>query len=68
MVYSYLLDLYRVLDERKKHIELKISQVSNDPDKQQYEQGRLTVINEFKDYLTAHYHAKLPRRMQQHHK
>jgi hypothetical protein len=66
MVYSYLLDLYKVLDQRKKHIELKISQVSTDLEKQQYEQGRLTVINEFKDFLTTHYHAKLPRRMQQH--
>jgi hypothetical protein len=66
MVYSYLLDLYKVLDQRKEHIEFKISQVSNDLEKQQYEQGRLTVINEFKDFLTTHYHAKLPRRMQQH--
>jgi len=64
MVYSYLLELYQVLDKRKKDIEFQISQLSNDPDKLQYQQGRLTTINEFKDFLTTHYHAKLPRRIQ----
>ncbi|NOR26623.1 MAG: hypothetical protein GQ542_19975 [Desulforhopalus sp.] len=64
MVYSYLLDLYQVLDKRKKDIEFQISQLSNDPEKLQYQKGRLTSINEFKAFLTTHYHAKLPRRIQ----
>lgn len=68
MVYNYLLDLYQVLDKRKRNIEFQISQSSNDPEKQQYLQGRLTAINDFKDFLTTHYHAKLPRRIQKHQK
>jgi hypothetical protein len=64
MVYNYLLDLYQVLDKRKRNIELQISHSSNDPKKQQYQQGRLAAINDFNDFLTTHYHAKLPRRMQ----
>lgn len=66
MVYNYLLDLYQELDNRKKNIEVMISQVSNDMDKLQYQQGRLTAVNDFKDFLTTHYHTKLPRRMQKH--
>ena len=65
MVYSYLLQLYNVLDQRKKDIELEISHLADDPESLQYQQGRLTVINEFKDFLVTNYHAKLPRRMQQ---
>ncbi len=65
MVYSYLLDLYKVLDQRKKNIELKISHLADDPESLQYQQGRLTVISEFKDFLKTNYHAKLPMRMQQ---
>jgi hypothetical protein len=67
MVYSYLLDLYQVLDTRKKEIHLQILQLSNDPEKLQYQQGRLTAINDFKVFLTTHYHAKLPRRVQKLH-
>ncbi len=68
MVYSYLLDLYKVLDQRKKDTELKISDLSNDPESLEYLQGRLTVINELNDFLVKNYHAKLPRRMQQNQK
>ncbi len=64
MVYSYLLDLYQVLDTRKKAIELHLSEISNDPEKLQKQQGRLTAINDFKAFLTTHYQAKLPRRIQ----
>ena len=66
MVYSYLLNLYQVLDKRKKDIEFQMSQLSNDPEKLQYQKGRLTSITNFKDFLTSHYHAKLPRKIQKH--
>jgi hypothetical protein len=64
MVYSYLLDLYQVLGKRKESIEINLSDLSNDPESLQYYQGRLKAINDFKDFLTTHYHSKLPRRMQ----
>ena len=63
MVYSYLLDLYQVLDKRRQTIELRISKSSNDPEKLQYQQGCLKVIDDFKDFLTTNYHTKLPRRL-----
>ncbi|MGB3225826.1 MAG: hypothetical protein WBB23_23765 [Desulforhopalus sp.] len=64
MVYSYLLDLYKVLDERKNSLELQLSQAANEPELNQFLNGRLAVINDFKEFLTTHYNAKLPRRMQ----
>lgn len=67
MVYSYLLDLYRVLDTRRDEIQSQISQLSNDPEKLRYQQGRLAVINGLKVFLTDNYHAKLPRRIQKLH-
>jgi hypothetical protein len=67
MVYSYLLDLYRVLDKRKKGIQFQISQLSDDHEELQFQQGRLAVINGLKVFLTDNYHAKLPRRIQKLH-
>ncbi|MCP4338605.1 MAG: hypothetical protein GY799_06865 [Desulfobulbaceae bacterium] len=67
MVYSYLLDLYRVLDKRKNEIQFQMSQLSNDPEALQLQQGRLAVINGLKVFLTDNYHAKLPRRIQKFH-
>ncbi len=64
MVYSYLLDLYQMLDKRKKNIELQMSALSNEQETLLYLQGRLKAITDFKDFLTMHYHSKLPRRMQ----
>lgn len=66
MVYSYLLDLYQVLDKRKNDIEFQLSQLSNDSESHQFQQGRLMALNDFRDFLTTHYHGKLPRRMQKH--
>lgn len=67
MVYSYLLDLYQVLDKRKKEIQLQISKSSNNAEQSEYQQGRLTAINNFKVFLTTHYHAQLPHRIQKFH-
>jgi len=64
MVYSYLLELYKVLDERKRNIEVLISKLPDDSKERQFQQGRLTALTDFEDFLTTHYQSKLPRRMQ----
>ncbi len=64
MAYNYLLDLYRVLAERKNEIERHNSGSAESPEDEQYHQGRLTAINDFTTFLKNNYHAKLPRRVQ----
>lgn len=68
MVYNYLLDLYQELDKRKENIEMMIAEAADDIDKRKYQKGRLRTVEDFKDFLTTNYHAKLPRRIQKHQK
>jgi hypothetical protein len=60
MVYNYLLDLYKMLEERKKELggEKSLSSDSNE-----YQRGQLAAIREFTSFLKDNYHEKLPRRM-----
>ena len=64
MAYTYLLDLYRILAERKHEIEKLGNEPFESPEAAQYRQGRLTAVNDFTAFLKTNYHAKLPRRMQ----
>ncbi len=68
MVYNYLLDLYQELDKRKENIEMMMAEAADDMDKRKYQKGRLRAVEDFKNFLTTNYHAKLPRRMQKHRK
>ncbi len=64
MSYSYLLDLYRILDERLARMNDELSPDDSFSDKQVYLQGRFDCLTEFKSYLEENYHQKLPRRIQ----
>ena len=66
MVYSYLLDLYKHLEERTKAIgtESQAAVSSGDTEKLEYLQGRLAAVETFKEFLVTNYHHKLPRRLQ----
>jgi hypothetical protein len=64
MAYSYLLDLYRVLAERRAEI-LKTSVGLATPfTEKQFQQGRLAANDEFLMFLKNNFHSKLPRRLQ----
>jgi len=62
MSHTYLLDLYKILAERKKHIQDTASEAS--PAAQLYRQGRLDALTDFSAFLRRGYHSKLPRRFQ----
>ncbi len=64
MAYSYLRNLYKALDERKKEIELQMQKIAGDPEQEQYQRGRLTTITGFTTFLQENYNQKLPRRLQ----
>lgn len=63
MVYSYLLDLYRVLGEREKEIKKRQEDSSLSPEAEEYLRGRLGAIDEFTIFLKNNFHSHLPRRM-----
>ena len=64
MSYSYLLDLYQILDERITQIDSEKSPDNTHPDEPEYLQGRRDCLVDFKKYLEETYHHKLPRRIQ----
>lgn len=63
MVYSYLLDLYRILGERENEIEKRQEDTSVSPEAEEYLRGRHAAVNEFVIFLKSNFHAQLPRRL-----
>lgn len=57
MSYRYLLDLYKVLDERISAAEVVVPGGKPDP----YQKGRQDCLVELKTFLREHYHSQLPR-------
>jgi hypothetical protein len=68
MSYSYLIDLYHVLDERINQLDNENSPDHTRADESEYQQGRRDCLVDFKKYLEKNYHHKLPRRIQRAHK
>jgi len=64
MVYSYLLDLYRVLAEREKEIKRLQDNSSLSPENEEFLRGRRAAVSDFTKFLRHNFHAKLPRRLQ----
>ena len=64
MSYSYLLDLYQVLDDRLDQITEEQKNSSGNEQDQQFLIGRRDCLVEFKDFLQKNFHHKLPRRIQ----
>lgn len=63
MVYSYLLDLYRVLGERENEIKKRQEDTSVSAETEEHLRGRLAAVNEFSIFLKSNFHAQLPRRL-----
>ncbi len=64
MAYSYLLDLYQVLNERQAEILRTCDTTDAPPAEVYYRQGRFDATKDFLTFLKDNYHAKLPRRLQ----
>jgi hypothetical protein len=64
MAYSYLLDLYRILDVRKSEISDQHPQKPTNQELVDHQQGQLDAITEFESFLRENFHSKLPRRIQ----
>lgn len=64
MVYSYLLDLYKVIEARKNETSEENKTAAENSAQSLYQQGRLRTLNDFYHFLHQQYDAKLPRRLQ----
>lgn len=65
MAYIYLLDLYKLIDQRLEDAHSSISGLADDPMEEKFHEGRIRALLDFKDYLTKNLNPKLPRRIRQ---
>lgn len=65
MAYTYLLDLYKLIDQRLEDANLSMGEPANDPKGKRFHEGRIKALLDFKDYLTQNMNPKLPRRIRQ---
>lgn len=64
MVYSYLLDLYRLLAKREQELKTLQEQPGLTLEDAELLRGRLTALRDFDSFLRDNFHAKLPKRLQ----
>ncbi len=65
MAYIYLLNLYKIIDEKLNKAKECVDNTSNEPGKVKFQQGRIQALTEFKEFLTNNLNSKLPRRIRQ---
>ena len=63
MAYTYLLDLYELIDQRLKDAHSSIAELVDDPIETKFQEGRIRALLDFKDYLTDNLNPKLPGRI-----
>ena len=65
MAYIYLLDIYKLIDQRIEDARDTMERVSSDPNEKKYQEGRVKALSDFKDYLVQNFNPKLPRRIRE---
>jgi hypothetical protein len=65
MAYIYLLDIYKLIDQRIEDAKAVMGNVSADPNETKYQEGRIKALTDFKDYLVQNLNPKLPRRIRE---
>lgn len=65
MSYTYLLDLYKALEQRRTAIDNERAREAGSEPQQQYHAGRRDCLTAFHSYLLETFDRKLPRRLQQ---
>ena len=65
MAYIYLLDIYKLIDQRLEDAKATLGNASGKPHEKQYQEGRIKALMDFKDYLIKNFNPKLPRRIRE---
>ena len=63
MAYTYLLDIYKLIDKRLEYANSLIDELADDPIETKFQEGRVRALSDFKDYLTKNLNPKLPGRI-----
>lgn len=65
MAYIYLLDIYKLINQRLAHAQAAVKEGSDNPDEIKFQEGRIKALTDFKAYLTTNFNPKLPRRIRE---
>ena len=65
MAYIYLIDIYKLIDQRIEDAKSAMRNISADPNEVKYQEGRVTALADFKEYLIQNLNPKLPRRIRE---
>lgn len=63
MAYTYLLDIYKLIDQRLEDANSLIGELVDDPIETKFQEGRVRALSDFKDYLVKNFNPKLPGRI-----
>ena len=65
MAYIYLLDIYKLIDQRIEDAKAAMGNVSTDSNEIKYQEGRIKALTDFKEYLVQNLNPRLPRRIKE---
>ena len=66
MAYIYLLDIYKLIDQRIEETKSAMSKAAGGaPIEKKYQEGRIKALSDFREYLVQNFNPKLPRRIRQ---
>jgi hypothetical protein len=65
MAYIYLLDIYKLIDQRMEDAKATMGNLSTDPNEKKYQEGRIKALTDFKEYLVQNLNPRLPRRIRE---
>lgn len=65
MAYTYLFDIYKLIDQRIAEAQMAIKDGSGDPNENKFQEGRIKALTDFQNYLATNFDPKLPRRIRQ---
>ncbi len=65
MAYIYLLDIYKLIDQRIAEAQMAMKNGSGDPNENKFQEGRIKALTDFQNYLATNFNPKLPRRIRQ---
>ena len=65
MAYVYLLDLYKFIDQRSAEAGKALEEAPNKNGATSFQEGRIAILADFKDYLNENFHSRLPRKIRE---